>query len=748
MTTQSEALRHAMAAATTGQEQNALAAQLAAADRAAAVRKQAERDLDWAAMAADATLTPVAVHTVHTAATDWLGEIPEGVPDGPRRIIAEASLWYMRIPEFVREDTDEFFAQARGAALRTAGRLGLQRAAVEDQFLDYVHFLRKRAGSGLPQIQQITDANNAPAPTPLPPQVFDNFAPPVDPVNAPVSGTESSDRAPIMQELRSTGPAAGPGTAPTAAPQPAGAPAPDPSAGHVADDLEQDDDDDDDTEDAKQDKGALTGATARRHPILVTAAMPHHSLDDDDYDFFSDAYDPDEARDRHHDEMRRRAEVPAPDHREMERRKDFGHAYQWQRYQDALDEYGDPEIARQMHPLPGTRAHVGASTLDQIQQTTAPDGVTDRPTPLPETVAYPWIISPNAENQAPPTDGEMAQTPSGGTTGEAAYGRQAAHTHTADQWHGQEWPHAAVQPDAANTPATTPTPPTGSAAAGAADARADAAATDTAPTYSDASGGAPEYARAYAENYLVDPPLRTSVPPGMSGPPTHPARMSHLLTTAAERELPDYAAGYRSGLTWKAGGAVPRFGNDTYEAGLYAGLLDNPGAQAAFTERHRLAATEGNNPAAGARIARHARASAFFLGSPALPDGVMESGPYLRATAGVSTDLDTMAPGTSADPTGNTPFNGPGRPPILEGQYGAADPGGPAPYNGAPPYGTPAVPLGEGDTTGTPVTVPDTGMTTPNRATAAAAFRRTVQANLARTAAGAPLLTYPEKGSL
>jgi hypothetical protein len=727
LSTQSEALRHAMAAATTGQELNALATELAAADRAAALRKQAQADLDWAATAVDATFTPVAAYTVHTAASDWLGDIPEESPGSHRRIIAEASLWYLRLPHAVRADAQEFLAQARGAARRTAGSLQMHPAAVTEPFLDYVNFLHKRAGSGLPQIQQITDANNMPAQTPLPPDVFDNFAPPVDPINAGVSGTETSMRAPVLQELGIGG-------------------APAPPAGHADGGTEQDDDPDD--EDAEQDKGALTGATAGRHPVLVTAAVPEHGYDDD-YDFFGPGNDPDDERDHHMDEMRRRAELPiGPAAAEKWRRERRNHEleYAMQTHLDAASEYGK-DYADRHHPLPLPHVRTGASTLDQIQQTTAPDGVTSHPTPLPEAVAFPWTVSPNQENDAPPADGEMAQGAGAPTTGEAAYGRQGARAVTADQWHGQEWPHAAVQPDAANNPGTTPIPPTGTAAAGGAAGTADRGAEDTAATYADASSTAPDYARGYAEGYTTAPaPQRPldEAHPGMSGPPTRPQRLSHLLSTTAERSRPDYIAGYQSGSTWQPGGPVPAFGSDAYETGLYAGLLDNPGAQGAFAERHRIAATVHNTPSAGVRIAKHARASAYFLGHPDLPDGITEHGPYLRRrTAATSTDLDTTAPGTSADPGGATPFNGPGRPPLLEGQYGAADPAGPAPYNGAEPYGAPAVPTTTTEPAG-PAVVPDTGMTSPTRATA---FRRTVQANLARAAAGAPLLTHPE-GSL
>jgi hypothetical protein len=62
-------------------------------------------------------------------------------------------------------------------------------------------------------------------------------------------------------------------------------------------------------------------------------------------------------------------------------------------------------------------------------------------------------------------------------------------------------------------------------------------------------------------------------------------------------------------------------------------------------------------------------------------------------TAGVSTDLITDGPGTSPDPMGGTPINGPGTPPPMGGLDEAATPGGAPPYQGAPPLpGGPVVP--------------------------------------------------------
>lgn len=752
-----ESLRQAMAAATTYADQKALAVELAAAERAETARLRAEADLDWAATATTATLTPVAVYSPHTMASDWLGEIPEpgDYALNGRRLIAEASLWYGRLSPEVVADQAEFLAQATGAARRAAARLNMHPDAALDPFLDYVVFVRKRAGSGLPQIDQTIDANNAPAASPYPADVFDNFAPEVDPVNAGVAGTETSMRAPVIQELMG-------GTAPApppAQPAPPSGPSQPPSGAP---------DTNPDITEADQDKGALSASTAMAvnhvHTLAdhlrATGAMPESGMDYDDTDLFGG--DPDDERDYAHDRARQMADAATPrsPHDVMSREVEMARRYHEQRYQDDVASYGrdyadlihgrnqpeHPAVHAPAHDrdhdwemsayTSSPYAHTGASTLPQIQQTTAPDGVTNAPTPMPQDVAFPWMISEDQENPAPPADGEMAQAPH--------QGRRTV----ADQWHGQEWPHAVVQPDAANNPGTTPPPATGTAETGRAAATTDSGAIDTAPTWADASSAAPDEVRAYSETYNAGARPAPNIPPGMSGPPTRPARLSWYLSPPEERQLPEYAAGYQAGYTWKQANAIPAFGTDIFEAGLYAGLLDNPGAHIPFTRAHTDLATTDHR--ADARLTRHAQASSFFATDPNLPPTVRHVGNYLAHTltntsrqmlAATSTDLNTMAPSVSADPSGATPFNGPGHPGPLDGQYGAAEPGGPPPYQGAPPYGHPAVPAPETQTT--PVTVPDTGMTTPNRAEA---FRRRVQANLLRDAAGAPLLTTPNTG--
>jgi len=102
-------------------------------------------------------------------------------------------------------------------------------------------------------------------------------------------------------------------------------------------------------------------------------------------------------------------------------------------------------------------------------------------------------------------------------------------------------------------------------------------------------------------------------------------------------------------------------------------------------------------------------------------------------SAATSTDLDTMAPYSSPQPNGQTPINGPGTVPPLAGQEDAAAAGGPAPYNGAQPFGSPVVPTGApaAPSAGVP-TVNDVpgGPLDGNTSPATLAFRRQVQANL------------------
>lgn len=207
MTTRDEIVT-ALASARTLQEQVELAAELESFDQRRTASLAAERSLDWADTAVRQTLQPLRVHEHHTAATDWLAEADLSGGDHHQKVMAEAANWYGKLHEAVKADAEEFVEQAKGMARRTASRYGQSSDAAERSFLEYVAFLNRQvlAASGLDQIQQTTAPDGVTErPTQLPVDVFDNFAPPVHPINEGVTGTEQYSLAPGAQEAMSEG---------------------------------------------------------------------------------------------------------------------------------------------------------------------------------------------------------------------------------------------------------------------------------------------------------------------------------------------------------------------------------------------------------------------------------------------------------------------------------------------------------------------------------------------------------------
>lgn len=206
MTDRSDLIR-AVHAARSGTELTAAVTALDNFDAQQAAHATRQRETDLAARHVTAALTPVPLHERHTAATDWLGE------DEPRRdfrtaMIAEASAWWASVPREVRQDHEELAAQLIGRAHTAASVYGHDADAARGEFLRCVSYLSQREGaSGVPQIQQTIDPNNQPAPTPLPTQVFDNFAPEQNEYNAQNEGENhdsgvTSERAPMLQQLQ------------------------------------------------------------------------------------------------------------------------------------------------------------------------------------------------------------------------------------------------------------------------------------------------------------------------------------------------------------------------------------------------------------------------------------------------------------------------------------------------------------------------------------------------------------------
>lgn len=190
-------------------QQASLIAELDALKAAKARTASIDGDIDLASTIVQATLTPVAVHTMHTAATDWLDDVTMSVEadlkTATNAMAAEASLWFTRTSADVKADHEEFGEQARGMARRLAGKYGEQAPAAAQAFLDYAAFLHRReAASGLDQVQQTTAPDGVTQrSTQLPQDTFDTFQQPVDPMNEGVDEMQNSMNAPLLQEILS-----------------------------------------------------------------------------------------------------------------------------------------------------------------------------------------------------------------------------------------------------------------------------------------------------------------------------------------------------------------------------------------------------------------------------------------------------------------------------------------------------------------------------------------------------------------
>lgn len=111
-------------------------------ERTASAR--ADREVDLADTVIRSHLTPVAVHTMHTAATDWFGE-DEAHEDPTLTMKTEATLWFQRTSAEVREDIEEFAIQAQGKATQLASRCGEQADKAFEAFIGHVDHLYRTA---------------------------------------------------------------------------------------------------------------------------------------------------------------------------------------------------------------------------------------------------------------------------------------------------------------------------------------------------------------------------------------------------------------------------------------------------------------------------------------------------------------------------------------------------------------------------------------------------------------------------
>lgn len=358
------ALRQQAAMAPTYAEQQYLVTEAENAQQI--VLRQAALDREVDLVAANTTeIVPGRVHELHTAGTDWLGEIPTS-PDAikaAQHMVARGTVWYQNLPLAVRADTDEFVAQAQGYARRTAGFYGDQVAGAEQAFFEHVATLRDRDARG-----GIFTAADAPMPSQ-----------PGDPAGTFTSGggqnwidgdATSSNRAPQLQELATESPSQDvvpendPGLG-SASPDPAVAAQERTGARHTAVDAK-------DLEafprcaKCNQPVGPIEMAhTADNKPVHGSCVGITGS----------------------NQEGHQMQTAPCPT-------------------------CGTGRVAVRQAPQPSIAAlvtgghHVAYSGLPQVDQVVDPSDTTPTATPLPEEVAFPWTVTPG---QVENTIGEAEQ---------------------------------------------------------------------------------------------------------------------------------------------------------------------------------------------------------------------------------------------------------------------------------------------------------------------------------------------------
>lgn len=745
-----------LASAQSWDEQMQLVAELDALDVEARKTAQAERSLDWAETTVRQTLAPGRTLDRHTASSDWLAEADTDPGENHHHaVIAEASVWFSRLDPDVKADAGEFVEQAKGIARRTAGKYGAQADAAADAFLQYVAFLNRQvlAASGLPQVQQRVDSFENDAPTPLPTDVFDNFAPPIHPINQGVDGTQTNSLAPGAEEAMAEnngGPVGRPSEhdetgEPVSEPQFMPPSARQGSHKHAGA-LERAKDmtarkghnmrwtamsgPDDPWMGRCQGCGASVGVTTagiahgstahdlactnRSHGMLdaPSVAIGYH-MNMDDF-LRAEAAKQGSAGGRPFVRKAEReggdddgsmpgGDIPISNPHDPDNDGDDDSTPRGDTDHDYFDQGGNPRPNRR--PAHGARKNA-ASGLDQVQQT-VDSFENPKPTSLPMDTMFP-IVQPWAEEEASYDKGGESQS-GGGTGRPSAHNERAASRRTADMYGGGDSPHQVPggETPVANSPATTP-PRAGDGDfnKGVAQGQADAAAGDR-PSFADNSSAVSDFVRGYVQGYGTGQPSANpqDVPGSMGGdngqgrnfaeiqqrqqPMLNMASkgltVSAALVTKDVSSDADFQRGYRYARAWKPGEQVVALGSTGEEAGIYAGITDNPRAQGAWRKVHARLGKE--HPELNKRMREHQK-----LGRLLHEAGHQVSrGMYVQAAT--SLDLDTMSPVTTPDPQGATPSEGPGTVPPLRGAPGTpAAPGGPAPYNGAEPLGQPVVP--------------------------------------------------------
>lgn len=687
------AILRAMASAKSLKDQAALAEELQSlrAEHTATLRE--ERDLQWADMVVEATLTPAWRGSQHTAASDWMDEVaPVDTETSHQAMMAEASVWFNRTSAEVRADQEEFEIQAQGMARRVAGKYGEGASAAAQAFIDYAAFLLQReAASGLDQIQQTIDPNNQPKTTQMPTDTFDTFGEEVAPGNAP--GKPSTDN-PLLAEIAGTSPfgdhyearpsehdesgtqvghyGPGPVTAGMEGSCVAGTPGCTGSAG------------------SSRPKGSDTLTCSTCHGTSKTSAL----VGDDD-DPFGSLFSRSLAL-NYTGSLADWTERLA-----KESKKCKGADCDNDAAEKGLcasckskEEKGKKEVAKDFKESVkvehlATVTVEGASTLDQIQQTTAPDGVTEKPTPLPGQVMFPITPGFEGEENTGAEGGEgpsrHVETPAPQQGAKHADKRHKTKKEEEDERGGYNPAQKDSDDDSDDEDDNSKEARLIASAAMAFEADYFGASDEPhkVPGHQRDGYDTETYNSPRKAEHDHDPrhelkPSQDQVEPKSLH--RHDARPAEHTTTNGPRKdnlsvggSLDYTKAFKYAANWKPGTPLVQSGSDEFEVGLYDGIKANAAAnRKAWVAAHKKQSVQ--YPYLADRLVAHARRTAA-----------------LKKTAGTSTDLNTMAPGTYSQPY-STPLSGQGKPGPLDGQQNANAPAGAAPYNGAEPKGHTVVP--------------------------------------------------------
>lgn len=614
--TRRDEIMQALSSAQSWDEQIRLVAELDAVDDAARKTASAERSIDWADTTVHQTLAPGRTLDRHTAASDWLAEAETDPGDNHHQaVIAEASVWFQRLDPDVRADAGEFVEQAKGIARRTAGKYGAQAEAAADAFLQYVAFLNRQvlAASGLDQIQQQTAPDGVTQRgTPLPTDVFDNFAPPVHPINTGVDGTQTNSLAPGAEEAMAENggsPSGRPseheeGQDPVSEPYYPPASAKQGSLSDIvgqpsvamdyaynmndflraeaAKQAEQQDlsgwaeapDASGEPEASRQNAGAdeeyqkyLRSKQSRKaggRPFVRSAergggdddgSMPGGdiALPNGDRDPDHDGDDDSNPRgDTDHDYF---TENGYPRHG-MKKGAPFAGYKDFKECTEENSDKNDPDAycGKIEHQVEKGRKKEAASGLDQVQQTVAPDGKTPRVTSLPTDVMF-GIDQPWPEEEAVYDQG--GETQRGGT---GTPSRHESVRKQADMFGGGDSPHQVPggETPVANSPATTPpNSNSGDFNKGVAQGQADAAAGER-PSFADNSSKVSDFVRGYVQGYGTGQPDTNpqDVPASMGGDSGQGQNFGEIqaredkpmLNVASKRTAKDYSKSEREKL--------------------------------------------------------------------------------------------------------------------------------------------------------------------------------------------------------